>query len=1195
VVTRLLDALRGDQTGISNEPHTDKVSDHSDVGLIGRIHGCVGAHWELLPPVYADPSDKSETDKTNLEHISAEHDNVVAKDSSSDPTTVDRRSAAKKKKSDLGSSWLWASTRGSLQTDETDPLEKLDEDESVTLSSTKEKIYPLIRGGGLRLPGLDWNKTFRKGYSVLVWVRPTLNCAQTSIPEGAAIRKQVLYRFGTSLHDNVVGAVGVCAILGQWHAMSVGDCDSADSTRTLLTTTVTAYTLPNSDPMSHLYPCAEAAKMTTKSDDISGKEESAHARNMEHFCQHHQPASWASNQGRLLKHKKGKLTSSMVDPKSSGKDNSAHSTASAGGYVTAQLTLPADEWSLIAIQHTHPYLRRPELIISVNGEEIVKGELGYPVLDGVVVSPDEDITGGISALTLSGSASTSPGKTQSNGPSGGDFLTDTERKQLKKRGILAECTLLDGAFENGVLADTMVKGHKVDQPPKSLTCLLSVHSLALFPGMVPNVVLAIIAERGPMGDSASGSGLSFLLGPVPTNPQNRDAIVALLAGYGYYGNGGGHRGESHLRGITGGSGHVHDKFLAPPRSIGLPVSIGITPGVVLSNGGKSSLRHSSSHGPEEKSDWIGGEDEHAAHVRLQELIGRAVLTFHAGDTHSLGHADANDVMSTSQGRIVCQSSAAPSCIGGVDEVPKVGIVRPTTPVHMATSARLEVTGSARYHNATLTYIRSENLREQDSTIAAYDNNSKHDDRPPISFTRAIHAANAINFALLPFRLAIPRAGNEEVNAAQQLLHSESFAHLSDLLSNQAQLGGLLIELINECILSGGSTIRDETLQSGSLHALVNLLRRVLIRGTRLGLLQSKKPNRAADKVGSRESIDYDQDQDSSCPQVIPFAISKAMLHLIDVCCGPISLNIGSLETQQHIIDPNRGLLRVRRTSDLAMTTLFGMALDFDFLGKDLRTAASIMTAITQRYCLAPISSLASRGASSEEPIYGALLRSQMNVQYFLDTIRIRFDNSVSSFKRAERYTDQELKYMESIANSLSDILYSMLLSTLTSATGSAVTRGERDIGALVAALTECPFGSISANVATNAISKLLVKCGVFSPLCLEQGSPLPKSSTRRRDTVDLALENRLARNLLLCHFHDIVAPLLLSRSAPNYSTETAKAEKEKEDNNGAHALLSCDIGVVSSKGLPLDWSYDWRLSLLTFLVSSSSSALLAIL
>ena len=86
---------------------------------------------------------------------------------------------------------------------------------------------------------------------------------------------------------------------------------------------------------------------------------------------------------------------------------------------------------------------------------------------------------------------------------------------------------------------------------RTVSATTSVHSLALLPGPpVSDAVLAIIVERGLLGDSSSGSGLSFLLGPVPTNPQNRDTIIASSAGHGpWWGkgitptNGGGKGGE----------------------------------------------------------------------------------------------------------------------------------------------------------------------------------------------------------------------------------------------------------------------------------------------------------------------------------------------------------------------------------------------------------------------------------------------------------------------------------------------------------------------------------------------------------------------------------------------------------------------------------------------------------------------------
>ena len=93
-----------------------------------------------------------------------------------------------------------------------------------------------------------------------------------------------------------------------------------------------------------------------------------------------------------------------------------------------------------------------------------------------------------------------------------------------------------------------------------------------------------------------------------------------------------------------------------------------------------------------------------------------------------------------------------------------------------------------------------------------------------------------------------------------------------------------------------------------------------------------------------------------------------------------------------------------------------------------------------------------------------------------------------------------------------------------------------------------------------------------------------QASRRKRDTVDLALENRLARNMLLCHYHDIVCPFLLSKSAPNYSIKPMHSGGENEDSSKSQSLASYNVGMTSYSGI-LDWSHAWRLSLLTFSVS----------
>ncbi|KAL7500214.1 hypothetical protein ACHAWT_008212 [Skeletonema menzelii] len=1181
VVQRLTDTLRLDQTSsfaalsakkCANKENDDDKSEGTTPKstYTGKIHGCVGSHWDLLPPEYHEvPEDFDNNGKAD------KNDGVTDNDNDADDN---------------------------IATEETE--------------SAADEISPAVRGGGLRLPGLDWNKTFKKGYSVLVWVRPTLlEQTETNTPMGTSPRKQVLYRFATSETDGVRGSIGVCAILGQWSAVKV------TQSQTMLTATVTAYTLPNADPMVYLYPAGKdedtAANDTTAADDdddnnnsadskpsatgrrrrdkrrasIEFQKGSAHARNMEHFQNRHKQqadSAAAATDGRLLS--KAKKTGKKVVT-SPGKGNSnSNGDEISSRYCTAQLTLPADEWSLISIQHTHPYLRRPELSISVNGEEMLKGELGFPVLDGA--SEDGEPVARSPLFKRHSDRSFSEHKEPSEHVD--------ERVLLQRQGILAECSLLDGVFDNGV----HVAGSAADSE-KVLSCTMSVHSLALLSTPpVPNAVLAIVAERGPVGDMAPGSGLSFFLAPVPPNPQNREAIVAMAAGHGYYGSGGGGNtggGGRGTDGLMGNSGGFHGD-LTNPRSLGLPVSIGITHGVYPLKGSnnRGSTSGISQDEPETSrgdavsfETWIGGGEEYAAHIGLQGLLATPTYTFHSGDTMVLGGSTLQSPTSNgSKKRIVCPPSAAPSRIGGADSVPKVGIVRPIPPNPPLSTAGLEITGNAQYHNVTRTYIAQENSRCSTTKVIA--SLGDDDDSHPVSFARSIQASDAMSLALLPFRLALPRAGNEEVNNIQRCLRLESFSHLNDLLANGADLAGRLIDFIAECIRCSGGSMRDEALQNGIVHVVVTLVRKVLIRGARLGLLDKNRPTerRTSPRAklrnrSSREDFDYDHDHASSCPPIIPVSIYIAMVGLIDVCCGP-TIEPVKKDESVFILNPYRGLLRVRRASDFALTAFFGLAMDFDFLGNDPLAAASILEAISKRYCPC-IQSSTKGGSGFNSDDYGALLRKQINLQYFLDTIRVRFDKSVIAGSHEKASTEQisastiEEGY-ESIAVSLSNILYNMLITTLTSSAGPSVTLGERDVGALVATLTECPLGSICAHVVTTSIIRVLVKCGVMSPLCLRDRDSIVSSSAitqkkkshRKRTAEDIALESRFGRNMMLCHYHDVVAPLLLSRRVPQTHSQEIDSSEEKEAQRQACTL------EFAENALFLDWTYHWRLSLLTY-------------
>jgi hypothetical protein len=178
-----------------------------------------------------------------------------------------------------------------------------------------------------------------------------------------------------------------------------------------------------------------------------------------------------------------------------------------------------------------------------------------------------------------------------------------------------------------------------------------------------------------------------------------------------------------MGGGTGGAGRgAAGKLLASPCLLGIPVSVGITPGV--HPGGSGGNDAAIAAGGNDKGEaaqvldaststlvlpcggtWIGSGEEHAAHVCLQGLLGRVVWTFHSADTKTYGDVIPSSTSAPSlprrgqphhgmRRRMVCLPLAAPSRIGGADAVPKVGIVCPAPSSPLILSAGMEVTGNA---------------------------------------------------------------------------------------------------------------------------------------------------------------------------------------------------------------------------------------------------------------------------------------------------------------------------------------------------------------------------------------------------------------------------------------------------------------------------------------------------------------------
>jgi hypothetical protein len=75
------------------------------------------------------------------------------------------------------------------------------------------------------------------------------------------------------------------------------------------------------------------------------------------------------------------------------------------------------------------------------------------------------------------------------------------------------------------------------------------------------------------------------------------------------------------------------------------------------------------------------------------------------------------------------------------------------------------------------------------------------------------------------------------------------------------------------------------------------------------------------------------------PTKIPTSIVKALVDLLDTCCGPPSIFLEDLYPSQHF----------QRTGDLPLTTLFGMVLNWDLWGGELKATSTILEALASRY------------------------------------------------------------------------------------------------------------------------------------------------------------------------------------------------------------------------------------------------------
>ena len=551
---------------------------------------------------------------------------------------------------------------------------------------------------------------------------------------------------------------------------------------------------------------------------------------------------------------------------------------------------------------------------------------------------------------------------------------------------------------------------------------------------------------------------------------------------------------------------------------------------------------------------------HGQALTVQQLAATCILWASAVEARLLGRPSSSQSQQQQQKqRIVCRM---PPRRGATYNAPRVGLIQPTPTNTQNPSGRLAgdaganedpisltITGGdvSIHHNLSQYLLQSSHVEHVDTQLFA---TSKH-------FSLLLLDGTQLDtHLLLPLFLALPPPGT--TMDLQVNLLTNSLRHLYDLYTNDAAFLCQLIRLLATSIQTGGGRWQEHLLQNGSLHVLASCLRQSLVRAEYLRVDQyasytdfvKSSHNATAAMKAPMSQIPH------ISPTKIPMPVAEAMADLIHSCCGPPMAFLEEL-------DPS---MQIQRTSDMALTALFGIGLDWELWGKDWKACALIMETLASRY-----------GGSCVTA--GYILRSQISVQFFLDTLQLALDTgssssttmvSSSSHNNSSSSTNKsnpkDNALLERIANACALLLKAMLLSSLSNT--RSISQGEHDIGACLGALSDCPLGSVGAHVIFTALIGVLQWCEVLPPSAAAKSrnestgmdNTSHYASPRVEDEHKSAVATRLGRNLMISQYHDVVAPMLLSRTV---------FSGERTMNQEQHLL-------------PLQWEHHWRLGLLIF-------------
>lgn len=975
---------------------------------------------------------------------------------------------------------------------------------------------------GIQLPPVEWHRDFRKGYSLLMWV-----CFHDDTDEDED---------DVDTDDNFSG-------VGSFLSTS-----STDSDPQLLYRFATS-----ASPLAHGVQ-ATICKDTEYNDDDSNINQTNGKKKMipvtiqiDTFKP--SPTSTSSSPSKNL------AKSPKIDALQSN-------NVPISLITKRKAFIPNHQWTLICIQHSFPYLKRPTVTVSVNGVEIEKGELAYPTLGGETGEVMMD-----NYLLCN--------------------IPNTIHKRQSLESSLNRVGIQSTADNN--TNESVLNISKIDFA-----------GFGLFKEAIPTLLQAILCEHGPC------SAADGVIPSVPPVVQCRDGIVI------------GTGSTSLNEGNNGSSQSVSSGGVLRSTGAGVLGSPSKRSSNLVSNGPFSLSSHRTSNVSEGRGIGIPlttgvqltEEVSHKGQLFLQQLLSKLVLgingssAFKTGGRVAMNVNDGSNIGITSDVKIVgiVQPKSSKSKGGGENKGRNSHRMIDDINTHVARGI-----GNVTIYHATEEFMALEQKRLQGKSDSVKSLSLLPTFQPPSSpisgfnktpsFLSTYLSINSLSYILQPFHLSLPPPG--QMHSLQRAYYHDSFEHLYDLVVyNGGALAASLIKLFATNLYLGGR-MREEIIHSGGLHTLNTLLRRVLLRVNRLGMMSCKGRDGkkrlwqiyAPKESSDDENCDFDGIKDMA-PNHIPSEITNACKWIITACSGP------AVENGMKWKRPSLPV-HVRRTSDIALTSIFGIALDMDLWGGDPVAASEILGEVVNLFC----------GDSHDQHLnpteitekydsgYGRLLRGHISIQYLLDMVRLRFGSeSIVQRNGATNDISTRAAALKSLAASLSKIFYTLMKYSLF----KQISQGEHDISAVVAALSDCPLGSVVAHASLTALRDILIYCEIFpnyfvgsaassvnkkdtqTVKTLLEGANLGKPTLNLQQCVKLKrikseIAGHLARNLLLGQFHDVVAPMLLSRTVFD-------GRRNTDGNDRPDNLASIGSGSsVSSGGVAGDETaqqnfvqYEWQ-------------------